>query len=188
MSILMNRLGEEQISIIEKQCGYVPLLMNRSKAVRSYIIGVFLKFILFILLCALYKWNENFLPLLIVYSIFLIVHTYVRAFTVLNKHMINHLDKAEIHASGVVVEKRHVYPQKLINFVRRQTQGARAAKAYSESYFAEIKVLMGPQEEAWFPCTRITYERAVAGDPVLVLKFPEEYELGSFCCFLASNE
>lgn len=184
----MDTLNESQISIFEKQCGYVPFLMNKSKAVRSYIKGVLLKFILFIFLCALLKWNESFLPLLIVYSIFLIIDTYLRAFSVMKKHMINHLDKAVIHARGVVAEKRHVYPKGLIRFLSKHSKDDQDINQYKYHFYSELKVLIPFHGEQWFPCTSETYARAASGDPAVILEFPEAYELGTTCCFLALDE
>ncbi len=186
--MLMNTLNDAQIRLFEEQCGYVPFLMNKSKAVRGYIKGILLKSSLLFLLCVLLKWNNSFLPLVIVYCIFLVVHTYLKAFSVMRGHMINHMEEAVIYASGVVVEKRHFYPKRLKRFISRHAEDRRDADEYSQHYYSELKVLIQPHEEKWFPCTTNTYERTVVGDPAIVLKFPEEYELGSFCSFLALDE
>ncbi len=184
----MDTLSQSQIGIFEKQCGYVPFLMSKSRAVGRYIKGILLKIILFIFLCVLLKWNQSFLPLLIAYSIFFVIDTYLRAFSVIKKHMINHLDKAVIHACGVVIEKRHVYPRGLARFLSKHSEDDQDIGQYEYHYYAALKVLLPSREEQWFPCTTETHVRAVAGDPAVVLRFPEEYEVGTFCCFLDLDE
>lgn len=180
----MSTPDTNQISILEKQCGYVPFLMNKSKVVRTYLWGLLIKFVLFIGLCALVKWNEMFLALLIIYSVFVLIDTYIRAFACMKKHMINHLDKAIIAGTGVVMNKKHNYPNKLIRLMRRYSNDDRDAMQYNNSYYSSLEVLVNGNENKWYTCTNMTYEHATAGDKVIILEFPEEYELGKYCCFL----
>ncbi len=184
MQDAINSLSEQQISFFEKQCGYVPILMNRSKAVRNYLKGVMFRALLFIFLCMVVKWNEKFLVLLIFYSIYFALDTYRKAFSCLRKQMINNLDKARIVGAGIVVDKAHEYPEGLVGWIRRRSKGERAESEYKYQYYSSLKLSFNGREENWYSCTNMTYEQAVAGDCATVVEFPEEYELGRYCCFL----
>lgn len=180
----MNGLNEEQIKLLQTQCGYVPFLMNRSKAARDYLKGMVLKFVVFVALCALVKWNGVFLAVLVPYAIYVLIDSYVKAFAIMRKHMINHLDKAVVLGFGVVQDKRHRYATGLIRLFSRRSGEDSGDNPYRVHYFSELKVLVPENEAIWLPCTNQTFEQAAAGDPAILLEFPEAYELGKRCCFL----
>lgn len=178
----INKLNENQKKAIQKQCGYVPFYVNKSKAMRLYYVRLFVCLVLFIITCGAAKLDESLIILPIAAGVFMVVSAIIQGLKVLQKHMINNLDDATIIGQGVVTDKNITYLNGLHRLFNRDHN-----REVTRQYITSLEVSLSNGENKRIPCTNTTFEHAAKSYSVILLEFPEDYELGRYCCFLEKD-